>query len=126
MKYSCAETLGGPKEQFLIVNQGQTILKVPLTASGLTTNDDNRVLYVPRQLNKWRVLYTKQKIWFVVLGMRAVGISIDCHQQFIYFTDTSGKTIQRMKYDGSEQKIVLSGKNKKILFSSMKNISGFF
>ncbi len=52
MEYSCAETLGGPKEQFLIVNQGQTILKVPLTASGLTTNDDNRILYVPRKSNK--------------------------------------------------------------------------
>lgn len=85
----CAETLGGPKEQFLIVNQGQTILKVPLTASGLTTNSDNRILYVPR--------------------MRAVGISIDCLQQYVYLTDTSAKTIQRMKYDGSDQKIILSG-----------------
>ncbi len=47
-KFSCAETLGGPKEQFLIVNQGQTILKVPLTASGLINNDDSRILYVPR------------------------------------------------------------------------------
>lgn len=46
------------------------------------------------------------------LGMRAVAISVDCRQQFIYFTDTSGKTIQRMKYDGSEQKIILSGKNR--------------
>ncbi|CAF4422550.1 unnamed protein product, partial [Rotaria magnacalcarata] len=57
------------------VNQGQTILKVPLTASGLTNGNENRILYVPR--------------------MRAVGISIDCRQQFVYFTDTSGKTIQR-------------------------------
>jgi hypothetical protein len=48
------------------------------------------------------------------LGMRAVGISIDCRQQFVYFTDTSGKTIQRIKYDGSEQKIILSGKRIKI------------
>ncbi len=48
IKFSCAEILGGPKEQFLIVNQGQTILKVPLTASGTTTNGDNRILYVPR------------------------------------------------------------------------------
>ncbi len=47
------------------------------------------------------------------LGMRAVGISIDCRQQFVYFTDTSAKTIQRMKYDGTEQKIILSGMNKK-------------
>ncbi|CAF3615117.1 unnamed protein product [Adineta steineri] len=85
----CSETLGGPKEQFLIVNQGQTILKVPLTASGSTNNGDNRILYVPR--------------------MRAVGISIDCQQQFIYFTETSGKTIQRMKYDGTDQKIILDG-----------------
>ncbi|UJR28460.1 hypothetical protein I4U23_009700 [Adineta vaga] len=83
------ETLGGPKEQFLIVNQGQTILKVPLTASGLTNNGDHRILYVPK--------------------MRAVGISVDCRQQFVYFTDTSGKTIQRIKYDGTEQKIILSG-----------------
>jgi len=45
---SCSETLGGPKEQFLIVNQGQTILKVPLTGSGSIINDDNRILYVPR------------------------------------------------------------------------------
>lgn len=44
-----------------------------------------------------------------IKGMRAVAISIDCRQQFVYFTDTSGKTIQRMKYDGSEQKIILSG-----------------
>ena len=41
--------------------------------------------------------------------MRAVGISVDCRQQFVYFTDTSGKTIQRMKYDGTEQKVILSG-----------------
>jgi len=46
--------------------------------------------------------------------MRAVGISVDCLQQFIYFTDTSGKTIQRMKYDGSEQKIILNGKNENL------------
>lgn len=47
LNFSCAETLGGPKEQFLIVNQGQTILKVPLTASGAITNGDHRILYVP-------------------------------------------------------------------------------
>jgi hypothetical protein len=47
--------------------------------------------------------------------MRAVGISIDCRQQFVYLTDTSGKTIQRMKYDGSEQKIILSGNNETIV-----------
>ena len=47
--FSCAETLAGPKEQFLIVNQGQTILKVPLTASGSITNDNHRILYVPRK-----------------------------------------------------------------------------
>ena len=46
---SCAETLAGPKEQFLIVNQGQTLLKVPLSASGATTNGDHRILYVPRK-----------------------------------------------------------------------------
>jgi hypothetical protein len=46
--------------------------------------------------------------------MRAVGISVDCLQQFVYFTDTSGKTIQRMKYDGSEQKIILNGKNENL------------
>jgi sugar lactone lactonase YvrE len=51
------------------------------------------------------------------VGMRAVGISTDCRQQFVYFTDTSGKTIQRMKYDGSEQKIILSGNNKELKFS---------
>jgi hypothetical protein len=52
IEFSCAETLGGPKEQFLIVNQGQTILKVPLTASGLTTGGENRILYVPRKSNR--------------------------------------------------------------------------
>lgn len=41
--------------------------------------------------------------------MRAVGISTDCRQQFVYFTDTSGKNIQRIKYDGTEQKIILAG-----------------
>ena len=41
--------------------------------------------------------------------MRAVGISADCREQFVYLTDTSGKNIQRMKYDGSEQKIILDG-----------------
>jgi hypothetical protein len=40
--------LGGPKEQFLIVTQGQTILKVPLTSSGSTSSDENRILYIPR------------------------------------------------------------------------------
>jgi hypothetical protein len=50
----------------------------------------------------------------VFIGMRAVGISVDCRQQFIYFTDTSGKTIQRVKYDGSEQKIILSGEKQQI------------
>ena len=45
---SCAETLGGPKEQFLIVNQGQTILKIPVNPSTATTNGDHRILYVPR------------------------------------------------------------------------------
>ena len=44
--------------------------------------------------------------------MRAVGISIDCRQRFIYFTDISGKTIQRMKYDGSEHNIILQSKKK--------------
>lgn len=48
LNYSCAETLGGPKEQFLIVNQGQTIMKIPLNPSTATTNGDNRILYVPR------------------------------------------------------------------------------
>ncbi|CAF5220917.1 unnamed protein product, partial [Rotaria magnacalcarata] len=48
----CAEILSGPKEQFLIVNQGQTILKVPLTASGLTNGNENRILYVPRKCNR--------------------------------------------------------------------------
>jgi len=71
------------------------------------------------------------KILFVVqnkivllffLGMRAVGISVDCLQQFIYFTDTSGKTIQRMKYDGSEQKIILSGNNETIIIDVIKHI----
>ena len=42
-------------------------------------------------------------------GMRAVGISTDCRQQFVYFTDTLGKNIQRIKYDGTEQKIILAG-----------------
>jgi hypothetical protein len=57
IEFSCAETLGGPKEQFLIVNQGQTILKVPLTASGLTTGGENRILYVPRKSNIWKVFF---------------------------------------------------------------------
>jgi sugar lactone lactonase YvrE len=54
--------------------------------------------------------------------MRAVGISIDCRQQFVYLTDTSGKTIQRMKYDGSEQKIILSGNNETIVIDIIKHI----
>ncbi|CAF1294100.1 unnamed protein product, partial [Didymodactylos carnosus] len=83
----CHETFGGPKEEFLIVNQGQTILKVPLTGSG--SSEENRLLYVPR--------------------MRAVGISLDCRQRFVYFTDTAGKNIQRMRYDGTDQKIILDG-----------------
>jgi hypothetical protein len=63
-----------------------------------------------------KILFFYKIKLFLLLGMRAVGISIDCRQQFVYFTDTSGKTIQRMKYDGSEQKIILSGNNKRIKF----------
>ena len=41
--------------------------------------------------------------------MRAVGISTDCQQQFVYFSDTSGKNIQRIKYDGTEQRVIVEG-----------------
>lgn len=101
--------MAGPKEQFLIVNQGQSILKVPLTSSGATAGGDHRLLYVPRELRK---IQSSKEVKYRnrVLGMRAVGISTDCRQQFVYFTDTSSKTIQRMKYDGSEQKIIVEGR----------------
>ena len=54
-------------------------------------------------------IFVDEKYHDLILGMRAVAISVDCLQQYVYFTDTSAKAIQRMKYDGTDLKIILSG-----------------
>jgi sugar lactone lactonase YvrE len=45
-------------------------------------------------------------ILFLVVKM-ATGIAVDCLRGKIYWTDTTGKSIRRSNYDGSEHKVFL-------------------
>jgi sugar lactone lactonase YvrE len=41
-------------------------------------------------------------------GQTAVGVSYDCHEQFIYWSDVSGNAINRIRYDGSGYSVVVA------------------
>ena len=40
-------------------------------------------------------------------GQTAVGLSYDCHEQYVYWSDVSSKRINRVRLDGSDFSVVL-------------------
>ena len=43
-----------------------------------------------------------------IQGQTAVGVSYDCHEQFIYWSDVSSNLINKIRTDGSNYSVVLS------------------
>lgn len=75
---------------FLVYAQGASVHKSPFYPSQPSKErgpNDNRIVHIP--------------------GQTAVGISYDCHEQFIYWSDVSSNVINRIRYDGSNYSIVL-------------------
>ena len=79
---------------YLIYAQGSSLHKVafkeanePSTASASAPHK-NRIVYIP--------------------GQTAVGVSYDCHEKFIYWSDVSGNVINRIRLDGTNYSVVLA------------------
>jgi nidogen (entactin) len=75
---------------FLVYAQGASLHKSSFKSSSQIANrgqHDNRIVHIP--------------------GQTAVGLSYDCHEQFIYWSDVSGNLISRIRYDGSNYSVVL-------------------
>lgn len=75
---------------FLVYAQGASVHKSPFYPSHPSEErgpNDNRIVHIP--------------------GQTAVGVSYDCHEQFIYWSDVSSNVINRIRYDGSNYSIVL-------------------
>ena len=43
----------------------------------------------------------------ILPGQTAVGISVDCADNYLYWSDIAGNTINRARYDGTEIEAVL-------------------
>lgn len=43
-------------------------------------------------------------------GQTAIGIDTDCYARYMYWTDVTGKSIQRAKLDGTDSETILSGR----------------
>ena len=41
-------------------------------------------------------------------GQTIVGLGYDCKEEFVYWTDVSGRTINRARSDGSDSQVVIS------------------
>ena len=73
--------------------QGSSLHKVALKGTAedvadVTPPHKNRIVYIP--------------------GQTAVGVSYDCHEKFLYWSDVSGNVINRIRLDGSNYSVVLS------------------
>ena len=44
-------------------------------------------------------------------GQTAIGIDTDCYERYFYWTDISGKTINKARLDGTESEAVVQGKS---------------
>lgn len=81
---------------YLVYAQGSSLHKVPfkdsneaaLTPTSGSGPHKNRIVYIP--------------------GQTAVGVSYDCHEKFIYWSDVSGNVINRIRLDGTNYSVVLS------------------
>lgn len=80
---------GGQSGNRLMMTQGQSILEMPLTQSG--SGAGSLILQIP--------------------GQMAVGIDVDCHEKYVYWTDVMGKVIHKAKLDGTDSQIVLKGEH---------------
>ena len=41
-------------------------------------------------------------------GQTAIGLDVDCHERFIYWSDVSGKAILKADYDGGNMKAIIT------------------
>ena len=80
---SCAAFVSG--EDFLVVAQEQSLLRVPLDPA----SRGSLILQVPGQL--------------------AVGVAMDCQDQFIYWSDVISGSISRARLDGSDSDVLVKG-----------------
>ena len=72
-------------EEFLVVAQGQSLLRVPLDPAA-----------------QGRLIVHKP-------GHIMVGVDMDCRDQRVYWTDVKGSSISRARLDGSDTQVLLRG-----------------
>jgi SHS2 domain-containing protein len=74
----------------LVYAQGLSLHKLPFKPSeeDSLVPHKNRIVYIP--------------------GQTAVGLAYDCHEQYLYWSDVSGRIINRIRMDGSNFSNVLS------------------
>ncbi|RNA23250.1 nidogen-1-like isoform X2 [Brachionus plicatilis] len=73
---------------YLVYTQGSSLHRLSFRQDEeKSTPIKNRIVYIP--------------------GQTAVGVAYDCHEQHIYWTDVSGKVINRIRLDGSNYSVVL-------------------
>lgn len=78
---------------YLVYAQGSSLHKIAFkeaneVAAPVSAAHKNRIVYIP--------------------GQTAVGVSYDCHEKFIYWSDVSGNVINRIRLDGTNYSVVLS------------------
>lgn len=67
--------------------RGMNIMDMPIRPTN--TNRGKPTIYIP--------------------GQTAIGVDVDCYAKFFYWTDVSGKTISKARFDGTDSEVVVSG-----------------
>ena len=75
----------------MVYAQGSSLHKIPLMR---TLEDENPLVH------KNRIVY--------IPGQTAIGLSYDCHEKYIYWSDVSSNTINWIREDGSNFSVILN------------------
>jgi nidogen (entactin) len=79
--------------QYLVYAQGASVHRLSLKNNGQLLNEESVQPY------RNRLVYRQ--------GQTAVGISYDCNEKFVYWSDVSGNTLNRIRVDGSQMQQLL-------------------
>ena len=55
----------------------------------------------------------------------AIGLDTDCYERYFYWTDISGKTINKARLDGTESQVIVRGKNSLFIYTILGHILNY-
>lgn len=85
--HTCSEMVTPDDTQgYLVYAHGMSLMKIPT----------------------WKREGEEGKQLLIKPGQTAIGLDVDCHERFIYWSDVSGKSILKADYDGGNMKAIIT------------------